>query len=100
MAVNAVLLRNVAVHLGNAEWFGEVPRREGQAVVETVDGLDPVLCHNAVVRCVAVIAGGNGFVAAVVPGRIDIPHNMTIGAGSGIIRKIGDSLGIHKGVRT
>jgi hypothetical protein len=64
---------------------------------ETVAGLYRVLA-NEVVRRVAVIAGGRGVMAGLDPAIILRVHHMAVGAGAGIVGKVGVAFSIDKSV--
>ena len=63
---------------------------------EPVVGLHRILAHN-VVWSMTIVAGRHRVVAGLHPGIVLRLHHVAIRAGSGIIRQIGVSLGIHKG---
>jgi hypothetical protein len=97
MTEHAVLLGNIAVHGRDTYGFGEVPCGEGQAVVKAIDGFDSVFGHETIVWGVTIVAHRNGLVTAVIPGRVNIAHNVAVGAGFGVIGQVGRSLSVQEG---
>jgi hypothetical protein len=98
VATQAVMLRHIAVHRRDLDRFVEIARRERHAVVVPVDPFHGVFGDDGRVRRVAIVAAGYGLVAATIPTVVDIAHDVTVGAGFGIIRQIRRTLGVQEGI--
>lgn len=98
MTANTVVNHNIAAGFGNLNWFVEVLEREALGMAVAVLGLDKVLSHYRVVRHMAVITSRPGMMGRTRPAVIFIVHDVTVGAGLGIIRKIRGRVGIAGGV--
>ncbi len=85
----------MAVMLFNFNRLLKVSCRESPGMPEAIAGFIDIF-GNKVFRRVAVIAIGDGVVAAFGPSSILIPHHMTIYAGLGFIGKIRIPCGIIK----
>ena len=59
-----------------------------------------VIFADSIGRRVAVVAGRNGMMARFLPAVILFPHDMTVGARTGIIAQIRITFGVNKGVQT
>ena len=93
MTADAVVLHDSRITFFDADVGGVVLKGERQTVVEAVQCFGEPLVHD-VVGHVAVVTNGDGFMAALSPCRIFFFHDMTVGAGCGIVRKIGCPFGI------
>ncbi len=85
MALKALQLCDLLIKSSNTQGFREVPCCKSHAVVPSINGFYNVFSVEKLGR-VAVVAGGNGLMGAMVPPVINRLHNMTIGTGFWVIR--------------
>jgi len=85
MTLKALQLCDFLIKSSNTQRFREVSCCKSQAVVPSINGFYNVFSVKKL-RSVAVVTGGNGLMCAMVPPVINRLHNMTIGAGFGVIR--------------
>lgn len=74
----------------------EILKREAPGVAIAVLHLGEVLAEK-VLRHVAVVAGGEGVVAGVLPGFVLLAHDVAVDAGHGVVGEIRTALGGFKG---
>ena len=95
VAFAAGVFRNFAIKFSYADRFGEISRGKSEGMVVAVYSLDKVFVEKTF-RGVAVIAGGHVLVAAFDPTVIMVVHDMTVGAGHGIIEHIGCPIRVYE----
>jgi hypothetical protein len=78
---------------------GKIACGEGEGMKESVCCFDGVFPQE-IMRCMAIVAGRYGVMAAGQPGRIIILHHMAVRAAFRIIAQVGVPLGIHKSIET
>lgn len=98
MTVLAGALRYPFVQALDLDNVGKSACGEGQGMKESVRCFDSVF-PDEIVRCVAIVAGRYGVMAAGQPSRIIILHHMTVRAAFRVIAQVGVSLGVHKSVQ-
>src|SRR4051794_32211209 len=77
--VDAVSLQDLLAHRPQADRLRKVLKGEALGVPEAVFGLDQILGHEGV-RHVAVVAGGHGMMAGVLPAVVLVAHDVAIDA--------------------
>ena len=97
MTATARVFRNFVIEAGDLNRVGISAAGEIKGVPETVIGFYRVFADD-IVRRVAIVAGGDGVMAGLQPGIVLRPHHMAVGAGLGIVREIGITLGIDEGI--
>src|SRR5215469_2469309 len=97
MAVLASALRYPFVVAPDLDNVGKSAGREGKGMKESVRCFDGVFPEE-IMRCVAIVAGRYGVMAACQPGRIIVLHHMAVRTALRIIAQVGVPLGVHKGV--
>ena len=91
MATPARILNDLVVELCDLDRVRISTASEIKGMPESVIRFDRVLADD-VVRSVAVVAGGHRVMAGFHPGVVLRLHYVAVGAGSGVVRKVGDPL--------
>jgi hypothetical protein len=76
---------------------GKIARGKCKGVKESVRRFDGVF-PNEIMRCMAIVAGRYGVMAAGQPGRKIILHHMAVRAAFRIIAQVRVPLGVHKSI--
>ena len=76
---------------------GKIACGEGKGMKESVCCFDGVF-PDEIMRCVAIVAGRYGVMAAGQPGRTVVLHHMAVRAAFRIVAQVGVPLGVHKSV--
>ena len=97
MAPAAGVLHHLVIELGDLDRVGISAASEIKRMPETVVRLHSIFPHN-VVWSVAIVACRHRVMARFHPGVVLRLHHVTVCAGSGIVRQVGISLGINKGI--
>jgi hypothetical protein len=95
MTFKALQVCDFLVESRYTEGFRKIPGRKGHAVVPSINGFYNVFSVEKI-WCVAIVAGGNGLMGAMVPPVINRLHDMTVGTGFGIIHHIRKPLAVYK----
>lgn len=93
MAALAVSLYHFSTRFMHDDRFGDIPQCEYGGMTQPVLGFEIVLPDEIVLRHMTVITGGMLPVRAVKPGSVLRSHDMTVYAGSRIIRQVTDRVG-------
>jgi hypothetical protein len=88
VALNAIIQSDLLVEVADLDWIGEIAGCESQTVVPPVDPFDDPLVGEGMGR-VAIVAGGNRFVAGMIPAIELIAHDMAVDTSLWIVGKIG-----------
>ena len=91
VTTDAVVLQRLRVMIANANRFVKVLEGEAFAMPDAVLRFGQIL-RNESVRGVAVVAGGDGMMAAMLPAIELLAHDMAIHAGVGIVAEVRKAL--------
>jgi len=97
MTMNATLLKDTAVSRPDHQGVMKVLQRKRFRMSKAVLGLDRIF-SNQVMRCVAIIASGDGMMTGFGPTVVIVTHDMTIRARGGIIAQVGETFAIGIGI--
>lgn len=97
IAPAAGVLHHLVIELRDLDRVGISAASEIKGMPESVVRLHRIFPHN-VVRSVAIVACRHRVVARFHSGVVLRLHHVTVCAGSGIVRQVGISLGINKGI--
>lgn len=89
VAAHAVVLHDLGSGRVDADDLGFHPEREHKGMARSVVGLEAVFLDHAVVRHVAIVAGGDPGMAAGGPGGVLGGHDMAIHAGRRVVAQVG-----------
>ena len=95
VAIQAVGLENGRVYRLDANRLLKVLQCECHGMVVTIAPFCPPFGEE-IMRQVAVVAGGEGMVAGLLPAVILVAHDMTIRTGLGIARQVGSAMSVEK----
>ncbi len=77
VTLHTIFLGNARIKAADHDRFGKIARREGDAVVPTIDALDHPFVGKAMGR-VTVVARGDRFVAGMAPPFVLLAHNVAV----------------------
>lgn len=99
VAIETVLNGHTAIQLCDLDGFVEIASGKSDTMVPTVYPFDDVLGREGV-RGVAIVAGGNIFMAPMPPRIILVVHNVAVDTGERVVGEVGATFGIDKGKAT
>lgn len=97
MTAYTIVLKHISVEFLDANGFVEIAGCKRGAMMPTVKPLCDIL-ENEAVGDMTIVAGGNGFMAAVVPAFVDIAHNVAVETCFRVITHVRQPLGIAERV--
>jgi predicted Zn-dependent protease with MMP-like domain len=98
VTADAVVLDDTGAYWPGHNGLVKILKRESLGVSEAVFSLDQIFCHRMTGQ-MAVVAGGVGVVAGLLPAVIMVTHDMAVHAGLRFIAKVGEPLTFMKGIR-
>lgn len=99
MAVDTVLQQNAFADRTQLDGFVEILEGKTLRMPDAVLQLYGIFPHQ-VVRHMAIIAGSDGMMHRGVPTGELLAHDVAVGAGGRVVRKVGSATRIIKGIRT
>jgi hypothetical protein len=97
MTAEAVPLHDICIEIADVQHLTVGLKRERNAVIPAVDGLDEIFANHRVVRRVTVVAARDTRVNRVLP-RVVLPsHHMTVVTRGRVVRKVRVPLRVHEG---
>jgi hypothetical protein len=99
MTIKTICIKDFGTGRPDPDRLMEILQREGLGMKVAVGNLGPPFAEK-IVRHVAVVADGKAMMAGFLPAIELVAHDMAIGAGARVVRKITVSLRVIKGVAT
>lgn len=96
VAIETIFHGHTPIQLGDLDGFVEIASGESHTVIPAVDSFDNVLGGKGV-GGVAIVAGGDIFVAPMSPRIILVVHDVAVDTGKRVVGEVGATFGIDKG---